>query len=388
MQVSGLLYTFYGMAIMFQLMVAWLFCYQRHTRSRLSLCALSFLILLKYVKDLFFVPLISIHVGVDTSLVNVLDVFLLPAYIYVMFVCQQVRSFGAGASIAFFVPYVICVAMYASTRSIRFYFLLLAISSIYALITFIASIRSCREQNYRMKALFALQMSMFVIWFLEIFIPGSITDIIYMSLTMLGLFISYLLLNHVSSSHPSYCPLHADESAARFADVEDATACGDMVSSADPCENVQCLDCDDLQSPDHGSIGCDEESTVRDNEYFNELTLRLDKLFEDERIYLDPTLRLSSLAQKMCTNRTYLSKYFNQIKGQSFYDYVNTFRVEYSLSLLRSSEYTFEAIATMSGFNSLSTYRRAFQQIYGCSPRQYREGKIPPPSRRQGKDHE
>ena len=47
------------------------------------------------------------------------------------------------------------------------------------------------------------------------------------------------------------------------------------------------------------------------------------RLFYQEQIYLNPKLKLSDVATLVGTNRTYLSRYFNQENGQTFYDYVN-----------------------------------------------------------------
>lgn len=38
------------------------------------------------------------------------------------------------------------------------------------------------------------------------------------------------------------------------------------------------------------------------------------------------------------TNRTYLSRFFNQENGKTFYDYVNNYRVKYAEQLLSSTK--------------------------------------------------
>lgn len=99
---------------------------------------------------------------------------------------------------------------------------------------------------------------------------------------------------------------------------------------------------------------------------------RMYLLFEKEHVYLNPRLRLSELAMLLGTNRTYLSQYFNQNCESTFYDFVNDYRIHHAKLLLHSTDDTLETIAMNSGFNSLSTFRRAFVQREGMSPIEFR----------------
>jgi len=92
-----------------------------------------------------------------------------------------------------------------------------------------------------------------------------------------------------------------------------------------------------------------------------------------EQIYLNPRLTLQELALRVGTNRTYLSRYINREKKQTFFDYLNTYRLGYAVELLTHTNLTLEVIAERSGFNSLSTFRRFFQQTYGTSPSAYKK---------------
>lgn len=109
---------------------------------------------------------------------------------------------------------------------------------------------------------------------------------------------------------------------------------------------------------------------------------RMYLLFEKEHVYLNPRLRLSELAMLLGTNRTYLSQYFNQNCESTFYDFVNDYRIHHAKLLLHSTDDTLETIAMNSGFNSLSTFRRAFVQREGMSPIEFRasNGKIRVPN--------
>lgn len=99
----------------------------------------------------------------------------------------------------------------------------------------------------------------------------------------------------------------------------------------------------------------------------------LEQVMEEQQLYLNKNLTLADLAQALNTNRTYVSNYLSQVRGQIFYDYVNQMRIErISITMLREHpEYTLEYVAEKSGFASISTFRRAFVKLMGQTPRQY-----------------
>ncbi len=108
---------------------------------------------------------------------------------------------------------------------------------------------------------------------------------------------------------------------------------------------------------------------------FNLIIKQLDHEVLTNKLYCDPSLNLNNLAHKLDTNRQYLSSAINKIKGLSFSKYINKYRVEEAKKLLSSKNYQhfgLEKIAQDSGFNSLSTFQRAFKDIEGISPSKYR----------------
>lgn len=109
---------------------------------------------------------------------------------------------------------------------------------------------------------------------------------------------------------------------------------------------------------------------------FADFQKKLDVAFVQDKLYLNSKLTLNDLAQALGTNRTYISNYINKTLHTSFYDYVNGFRLRHSEELLGNADMSLESIAEMSGFNSLSTFRRSFTKCYGCSPGAFRKRKI------------
>jgi AraC-like DNA-binding protein len=105
----------------------------------------------------------------------------------------------------------------------------------------------------------------------------------------------------------------------------------------------------------------------------DELSQRIERLFVIDKIYLNPTLKLSDVASLACTNRTYISQFFNKSKDSSFYAYVNRYRIDHACALLTSTNDTIEVVAEQSGFNSKATFYRVFTETMGCSPTNFRQ---------------
>ena len=123
---------------------------------------------------------------------------------------------------------------------------------------------------------------------------------------------------------------------------------------------------DELSSIEH----CDN---IPDAEDMPKLGATLQELFISQKLYLNPRLKLSDVAALAGTNRTYLSNYFNRTLNATFYDYVNGLRLNHAEELLQNSNEPQAFIAEQSGFNSLSTFRRQFQQRHHCTPEVFRQ---------------
>ena len=102
---------------------------------------------------------------------------------------------------------------------------------------------------------------------------------------------------------------------------------------------------------------------------------RLEEYIREKELFLNAKLSLNDLATEMGTNRSYLSNCLNNELGVTFYDYINSFRLERAKALLGDATFegSIEETALLSGFNSVSTFRRSFQKKYGCTPSQYRK---------------
>lgn len=95
---------------------------------------------------------------------------------------------------------------------------------------------------------------------------------------------------------------------------------------------------------------------------------------KEEQLYLDHELCLSSLAAHLKIPNHHLTQVFSMQIKQTFYQYINGFRIMHASELLQSSNkmINLEELAEKSGFNSKVSFNRQFKQIMGCTPSAYR----------------
>lgn len=103
---------------------------------------------------------------------------------------------------------------------------------------------------------------------------------------------------------------------------------------------------------------------------------KINRLFAKEEIYKNPNLTLSNVAGLLDTNRNIISKAINQAFEMNFNDFVNQKRAEAVIEKLKNGEHrhkTLLAIALECGFNSKTTFNRAFKKHTELTPKQFIE---------------
>jgi len=113
---------------------------------------------------------------------------------------------------------------------------------------------------------------------------------------------------------------------------------------------------------------------AEDQSWMEGWKVKVDELMAAQKIYLEPELTLTDLAKKIGTNASLLSKVINGVYGKNFNDYVNEFRVKEAIRLLKTPPYqnfNLLAVAYDAGFNSKSTFNRAFKKVTGKSPKDH-----------------
>ena len=106
---------------------------------------------------------------------------------------------------------------------------------------------------------------------------------------------------------------------------------------------------------------------------------RLDRMMEEEEMFLQPDLTLPSLAKSAGCSVNHLSQVINAGYGMSFFDWVSQYRIERAKDLLADEGSRHEPVLTIAfavGFNSNSAFYSAFRKWVGQTPTQYRKAAL------------
>ena len=100
---------------------------------------------------------------------------------------------------------------------------------------------------------------------------------------------------------------------------------------------------------------------------------KVDKALRDEQLYRNSALNLRTLSSHIKENEHYVSQVLNQELGTTFYELVNSLRIEHAKRLLMSDvERNVLDVALEVGFNAKSTFNTAFKRHAGMTPSEFR----------------
>ena len=118
-------------------------------------------------------------------------------------------------------------------------------------------------------------------------------------------------------------------------------------------------------------IAIKNNPSKEDLDRLKEISLRLKNAMEVEKLYKNPALSLSSLAEEIEIKPYLISKCLSEILNKRFSEFVNAYRVEEIQSLLKNPEnsnFTLLSLAMDAGFNSKSSFNRAVKKHLGIAP--------------------
>lgn len=99
---------------------------------------------------------------------------------------------------------------------------------------------------------------------------------------------------------------------------------------------------------------------------------RVQEYMRENRPYLEADFSEDDMASALYTNKAYLSRTINRNSGMNFCRYVNSFRVEYAISLMREdARMKVTEISIMAGFHTVVSFNMAFKLVTNCTPSEY-----------------
>lgn len=115
-------------------------------------------------------------------------------------------------------------------------------------------------------------------------------------------------------------------------------------------------------------VGVPNEVTKTDTAY-QEIYDRIVAHFEVDKPYLRSDLIIDDLVKVVFSNKLYISRAISQITGRNFCQFVNYYRIMYSVETFRRNpELKVTELAGLSGFNSLVSFSMAFRLYMNENP--------------------
>ena len=90
-----------------------------------------------------------------------------------------------------------------------------------------------------------------------------------------------------------------------------------------------------------------------------------------QKNYTDQSLSVSSIADAVNRNPTYLSRVFKESTGEGLLDYINRCRITKARELMQMDQYTVKEISELVGYANIRAFRRAFAKLVGEIPSKY-----------------
>lgn len=110
------------------------------------------------------------------------------------------------------------------------------------------------------------------------------------------------------------------------------------------------------------------------SEEVQRIVSRIDECIRDED---DDQLTLAALARDIGYSEYYTSRRFSEVSGMKLRDYLRLRRLAFALKALRDTDESILQIAVRSGFSSHEAFTRAFSEVYGVTPSEYRQKPVP-----------
>jgi len=98
----------------------------------------------------------------------------------------------------------------------------------------------------------------------------------------------------------------------------------------------------------------------------------VDEIDQCIKSYNDEALTLRRLSRKLGYSEFYTTRKFKEISGMAFREYLRQRKLAFALKEVRDNQKSLLDIAFDYGFSSHEAFTRAFKQMYGVAPSEYR----------------
>ena len=107
----------------------------------------------------------------------------------------------------------------------------------------------------------------------------------------------------------------------------------------------------------------------KDDEQYKDIYERVVAYFEESKPFLNGDLTINDVVKVVFTNKLYISRAISQYTGRNFCQFVNYYRVTYSVQLFRKNpDLKIVELANASGFNSVGSFNMAFRLYMNENP--------------------
>ena len=114
-------------------------------------------------------------------------------------------------------------------------------------------------------------------------------------------------------------------------------------------------------------------SSAVSDDHLQKISLKLSGAVSEDQVHLEPDLNLLKLAKHVGEPSQYISQTLSQQLNTNFFDFINRARIDEAKELLTSTDDSVLDIAYATGFNSRSSFYKAFRQYMNQTPSQYRK---------------
>lgn len=341
-----------GLFLMFQILGT-VFLYIKGRHHELQRSAFHFMLYLLGISLFeFFLFFIYNFIGDNmVAFTDMLQTTVVPLALMLLYRLTHPRGMRWLPALANATPYVVALVAYSIQPSAIVYEGILLVAVVHSFFIIAYGVVTVRQFNQWLTANFSSNDNLSLRW-MRLFL------LLYVALAVVWLVATKSSEQYVAATYNVMCSIIL------------GLLCYFVYRQEDMLEALQSADLVDDTPVKEESPSGEATPGCTPNYHFDET---FETVFSDKMVYLNPTLNINDLARELGTNRTYVSNYINQQLHTTFYEYVNDWRVKRAICLLTTTNLTLQEVATQSGFNSISSFRRYFVSKEGVTPSAYKK---------------